>query len=70
MNAPRFHIFDPLRNEYATPYPAVLPMTRNPAEAAQFDYEADAVMRSRQLIGPGRPWLVMQPVCPRCGGVA
>jgi len=69
MNASRFRIFDPLANEYATPYPAVLPMTPSPSKAALFDSEPAAVMRSRQLIGPTRPWLVMQPLCAICDGV-
>ncbi|MBI3524657.1 MAG: hypothetical protein HY066_09025 [Betaproteobacteria bacterium] len=73
MNATRFRIFDPLRDEWVAPYPAAMPMTKNPATAAHFDSEAAAVMRGRQLIGPARPWLVFQRKdmaganCPACG---
>jgi hypothetical protein len=69
-NGQCFRIFDPLTNEWVAPYPAAQPMTRIDAEAAIFDCEAAAVMRGRQLIGPRRPWLVMQPVCPQCVGIA
>lgn len=67
--APRFRVFDPLRAEWATPYPATQPMTSNVAAGAVFDSEAAAVMHSQQLIGPARPWLVMQPVCPTSEGI-
>lgn len=69
MNAPRFRVFDPLRDEWAAQCPAALPMTDDATAAAIFDSEAAAVMRGQQLIGPARPWLVMQPVCSGCGGV-
>ena len=54
---PRFIICDPLREEYVAPFPSVLSMTDSLATAAQFDSEAAAVVRGRQLIGPDRPWL-------------
>lgn len=69
MNAPRFRVFDPLQNEWAAPYPATQPMTGNVAGGAIFDSEAAAVIRGRHLIGPARPWLVMQPVCPTYEGI-
>lgn len=70
MIASTFRVFDPLANEWATPYPARIPMTDDVTRSATFDFEAHAVIRGRALIGPARPWLVMQPVCPHCGGVA
>lgn len=67
MHPLRFRLFDPLRDEWATPHPAAQPMTKDSSRAVLFDSEPTAVMRSRQLIGPDRPWLIMQPVCPVCG---
>jgi hypothetical protein len=61
MNAPRFRVFDPLRGEYATPFPALQPMAAGVPSAALFDSEAAAVLRGRELIGSDRPWLVMEP---------
>lgn len=68
MTADRFRVFDPLANEWAAPVPAAQPMAGHVAAAAIFDTEPHAVIRARQLIGERRPWLVMQPVCPCCGG--
>lgn len=70
MTAERFRVFDPLASEWAAPYPAAIPMADDVAAAAIFDHEPAAVIRARQLIGERRPWLVMQPVCPHCGGAA
>jgi hypothetical protein len=67
MKAASFRVFDPLAGEWATPYPAALPMTGEADTASRFDSEAAAVIHARGLIGPTRPWLVMQPVCPCCG---
>jgi hypothetical protein len=60
MTFPRFRVYDPLRAEWATPYPAAIPMTGSPNIAALHACESDAVLHSRQIIGPDRPWLVMQ----------
>lgn len=70
MTAPRFRIYDPMRDEWAAPSPALHPVTGNPSEAAIFSSEAAAIIHARRLIGPSRPWLVMQPVCPHCLGLA
>lgn len=69
-SAPHYRVYDPLRAEWATPYPAVHPMTPNRPDAALHDSEPAAIMHGRQLIGPARPWLVVQPVCPICEGAA
>lgn len=68
--APRFTVYDPLRDEWAAPYPAAWPMTANRSEAIVHPSEQDAVMHGRQLVGPERPWLIAQPVCTICGGIA
>lgn len=65
-SAPRYRVYDPLRHEWAKPYPAARPMTQNLPESAVHDSEQSAVMHCRQLIGHDRPWLVAQPVCPIC----
>lgn len=70
MNAPRFRVFDPLANEWAGAGPSVRPMLEDAAKAAIFDSKAAAIIRSRELIGPDRPLLIMQPICPCCGGIA
>lgn len=70
MTADRFCVFDPLANEWATPYPAMQPMTEDAGMAAVFNFEAQAVIYGRKLVGPARPWLVMQPVCHLCGRIA
>lgn len=68
MNAQLFRVFDPLTGEWATPYPAAHPMTDEADAARLFDSEAVAVIHAHGLIGPARPWLVMQPICQVCGG--
>ncbi len=68
--APRYRVYDPLRDEWAMPHPAAHPMTAIRPDAALHDSEQAAVMHGRQLIGPVRPWLVVQPVCPICEGAA
>lgn len=70
MTADRFRVFDPLADEWATPYPALQPMTEDAEQAAVFSFEAQAVVFGRKLVGPARPWLVMQPACQLCGGIA
>lgn len=52
------------------PHPAAHPMTAIRSDAALHDSELAAVMHGQQLIGPVRPWLVVQPVCPICEGAA
>lgn len=61
MTAPGYHVFDPLQGEYAAPFPAVLPMTQASSEALLHPAEPSAVLHARQLIGPARPWLTIQP---------
>lgn len=61
MTAEQFRVYDPLRAEWATPHPAAIPMTPNTEVAALHASEGGAVLHGRQLIGPTRPWLVMQP---------
>lgn len=70
MTGPRFLVFDPLRDEYAATVVSTSPMTSEPCQAAVFASKAAAIMRGRELIGMARPWLVVQPVCPVCGGAA
>ncbi len=62
LSAPRYRVYDPLRDEWAAPIPASHPMTQSRPAAALHDSEPAAILHGRQLIGPGRPWLVMQPV--------
>lgn len=61
-NATRYRVYDPLRAEWAIPFPAVHPMTLDQAAALVHPSEPAALMHGRQLIGPSRPWLVLQPV--------
>lgn len=68
MDTQRFRVFDPLAGELAMPVPSAQSFTKDEALAALFDSEAAAIIHAENLISQSRPWLVMQPVCPICGG--
>ncbi len=70
MSREGYTVYDPLRDEWAAPFPAALPMTAKRAEAAIHPTEPGAVMHGRQLVGSDHPWLIVQPVCHVCGGIA
>lgn len=72
MNTCLFHVFDPLAGEWAAPYPAVFPMTKNASQAALFPSIHSATTIALHLVDAGFEQLQVLPVrrCPDCGGWA
>lgn len=65
-----FRVFAPLANEWAAPYPAILPTTKNAPQAALFASRSLAAVVALRLMAAGHEWVELLPVflCRCCGG--